>query len=113
MASVAGAKFVVAEVAVGSRAESEQIEAQCVRLARRGHFLRAEGVAEWPDGTLSGRYSFLHAVYHEVIYGRVAEARRVQLHRWIAETHPRLGQYLARTIKTGNICAILLTRISQ
>ena len=29
---------------------------------------------------------------------------RVQLHRWIAETHPRLGQYRARTIKTGNIC---------
>ena len=50
VASVAEAKFVVAEVAAGSRAESEQIEVQCERLARRGHFLRGRGcrrVAGW------------------------------------------------------------------
>jgi tetratricopeptide (TPR) repeat protein len=42
------------------------------------------GLTEWPDGTVSGRYGFLHAMYHEVIYARVAEIRRIQLHRRIA-----------------------------
>src|SRR6476660_6131016 len=47
--------------------------------------MRETGVTEWPDGTLSGRYSFRHALYHEVVYARIAEARRLQLHRRIAE----------------------------
>ena len=47
--------------------------------------MREAGVAEWPDGTLSGRYSFRHALYHEVVYAQLAEVRRVQLHRRIAE----------------------------
>ena len=35
----------------------------CEALARRGQFLRATGVAEWPDGTVAGRYAFIHALY--------------------------------------------------
>jgi predicted ATPase/type II secretory pathway predicted ATPase ExeA len=84
-ASVAGVEFAVAEAAAGLQGDIETLESQCERLARTGQLLRTEGVAEWPDGTLSGRYSFLHALYHEVVYARVTAVPRVQWHRRIAE----------------------------
>src|SRR5262249_38892685 len=83
-ASVAGVEFSVAETAAGLQGDTEPLESQCERLAWTGQLLRTAGVAEWPDGTLSGRYRFLHALYHEVLYARVAAARRVQVHRRIA-----------------------------
>ena len=49
-------------------------------LARRGQFLRALGVAEWPDGTVAGRYGFIHALYRHVLYARVPIGHRVGLH---------------------------------
>ena len=85
VASVVGVEFTVAEVAAGLQSDSETIELQCERLAQTGQFLRMEGVAEWPDGTLSGRYSFLHAVYREVIAARVGGTRCIQWHRRVAE----------------------------
>ncbi len=84
-ASVAGADFAVAEVAAGLQTEPATIEDACERLARTGQFVRANGLVEWPDGTISGRYSFLHALYQEVLYARLAERQRVHLHRRIAE----------------------------
>ncbi len=84
-ASVAGTEFAVAEVAAGLQIEAAAVESLCERLVQTGQFIRASGLAEWPDGTISGRYSFLHALYHEVLYSRLAELRRVQLHRRIAE----------------------------
>ncbi len=83
VASVAGAHFVVAEVAAGLQTDSETVELTCERLARAGQWLRATGIAEWPDSTICGRYSFLHAVHHEVVYARLAEVRRISLHRRI------------------------------
>ena len=85
VASVAGVEFASVDVAAGLLTAVEEVETSCERFARAEQWLRTAGLAEWPDGTLSGRYSFLHALYHEVIYARVAEARRVQLHRRIAE----------------------------
>lgn len=85
VASVAGVEFTAAEVATGLHTEESTIEEVCERLARTGQWLRAVGIAEWPDGTISGRYSFLHAVHHEVVDGQLSEVRRVHLHRRIAE----------------------------
>ena len=85
VASVMGVEFAAAEVTVGLQTDNEEIESQCEQLARTGQWLRVAGVAEWPDGTISGRYSFRHALYHEVVYGQLAEVRRVQFHRRIAE----------------------------
>ncbi|MGH8655352.1 MAG: hypothetical protein ACREYE_25700, partial [Gammaproteobacteria bacterium] len=36
-------------------------------------------------GTVSGRYRFLHALYQEVLYQRLAAAQRVRLHKRLAE----------------------------
>ena len=84
VASVAGVEFASVEVAAGLHTAVEEVETICERFAHAGQWLRMVGFAEWPDGTLSGRYSFLHALYHEVIYTRVVEVRRIQLHRHIA-----------------------------
>ena len=35
------------------------------RWRAAGQFLRAAGVAEWPDGTVAGRYAFIHALYQQ------------------------------------------------
>ena len=81
--SVVGMEFSVAAVAAGLTMEVEGIETQCSRLARQGHFLQEHGLEEWPDGTLGGRYRFLHALYQNVLYDRLSRATQVRLHRQV------------------------------
>jgi DNA-binding winged helix-turn-helix (wHTH) protein/predicted ATPase len=84
-ASVAGAEFSAAAVAAGVGAEVGEVEEQCGKLARRGQFLRISGMSEWPDGTVAARYSFIHALYQEVIYNRMPSGRRQRVHQQIGE----------------------------
>ena len=79
VASVAGVEFSAAAVAAGAEVTVEEVEQRCAALARRGQFLRADGIAEWPNGTITTQYSFLHALYQEVIYARVPSGRGVKL----------------------------------
>jgi hypothetical protein len=60
-----------------------RVDEVCAALARRGQWLRVGGEEGWPDGTVAGRYRFGHAHYQQVLYGRVAAARRVRLHQRI------------------------------
>jgi predicted ATPase/DNA-binding winged helix-turn-helix (wHTH) protein len=83
--SVAGAEFVVASVAAGMPTEPDGVEAVCERLARQGQFLEDRGLVEWPDGTVSGRYGFRHALYQEVLYQRLGAGHRARLHRRIGD----------------------------
>lgn len=85
VASVVGVTFSATAVAAGLRVEVETVDQECETLARTGHFLRSQGIEEWPDGTMGGQYSFLHALYQQGLYERVPEARRVRLHRRIGE----------------------------
>ena len=85
VASVAGAEFTTASVAAGLQEGLEAIEAVCEGLARREQFIEERGLATWPDGTLSGRYGFRHALYQQVLYQQIAEARRIRVHRQIGE----------------------------
>jgi DNA-binding winged helix-turn-helix (wHTH) protein/predicted ATPase len=85
VASVVGAEFTAAAVAAGGKAEVTEVEDCCERLARREFFVQAQGGSEWPDGTVSAHYRFLHALYQEVLYSRVTPGRRVELHRRIGE----------------------------
>jgi predicted ATPase len=83
--SVAGVEFSAAAVAAALEEEVFQIEERCQDLARRGQFVRRSGVSEWPDGTVVGRYSFIHALYQNVLYQRLGVARRLRLHQRIGE----------------------------
>jgi DNA-binding winged helix-turn-helix (wHTH) protein/predicted ATPase len=79
-ASVAGVEFSAAAVAASLEIDVVEAEAQCEGLARRQQWLRSSGIDEWPDGTVAGRYAFIHALYHHVVYHQLAAARRVHLH---------------------------------
>jgi predicted ATPase/DNA-binding winged helix-turn-helix (wHTH) protein len=82
-ASVAGIEFSAAAVAAGLETDVVEAETRCEILARRQQWLRAIGIDEWPDGTVAGRYSFMHALYHQMAYQQIAAARRAHLHRCI------------------------------
>ncbi|NOT57955.1 MAG: AAA family ATPase, partial [Deltaproteobacteria bacterium] len=85
VASVVGMEFSAAAVAAGLTTEIETVEECCAGFAQHGRFLRAHGAADWPDGTVAARYSFLHALYQEVLYARIPAARRRRLHQRIGE----------------------------
>ncbi len=70
-------------MAAGLPAAQDTVAEICEMLARRRQFLDDRGLAEWPDGTVSGRYGFRHALYQEVLYRRIGSGRRVRLHRLI------------------------------
>jgi DNA-binding winged helix-turn-helix (wHTH) protein len=78
-ASVAGAEFSAALATVDG-IDAHQAEQTCAMLARRGQFLRADGQAEWPDGTVAGRYVFIHTLFRKVLYSRVSVGDQVGLH---------------------------------
>ena len=82
-ASVAGSACTVAAVAAGLDCAMEAVEDCCAGLAQRGQFLVASGLETWPDGTVTERYGWPHALYQEVVYAQVPEGRRLRLHRRI------------------------------
>ena len=83
--SVAGVEFTVAEVAAGLAADVDTIDASCVALAKRQSLIRRIGTSEWPDGTVTGRYAFTHALYLKVLQDGVAESACRELHQRIGE----------------------------
>ena len=84
-ASVVGIEFSAAAVAAGIEQDVEAVEDPCDALVRREQFLRLRGTEQWPDGTVTACYGFVHALYQEVLYDRVPGARRARLHRRIGE----------------------------
>jgi len=82
-ASVCGDEFTVASVAAAVGEDAETLEDLCEELAAQGALIAEAGVAEWPDGSISGRYRFLHALYRHVLYEGIAESRRIRVHRAI------------------------------
>ncbi|MGE0821645.1 MAG: AAA family ATPase [Candidatus Binatia bacterium] len=99
-ASVAGETFAAAEVAAALGKEDVTIEGRCAGLARRQQFLRQAGVSEWPDGTVTGRYGFAHAVYQSLWQERVTAGRWKQYHFRIGERKERSYGERAREIAT-------------
>jgi predicted ATPase len=85
VASVAGVRFTAAEVAAGVQHAVEDVEAVCDDLSRRGQFIAAQDLEVWPDGTLTARYVFRHALYHHVVYARLGSVQRVRLHQRLGE----------------------------
>jgi predicted ATPase len=83
VASVAGSSCAVAAMAAGLDLTMEAVEDFCAGLAQRRQFLVASGIEAWPDGTVTERYDWQHALHQEVVYSRVSEGRRLRLHRRI------------------------------
>jgi DNA-binding winged helix-turn-helix (wHTH) protein/tetratricopeptide (TPR) repeat protein len=85
VAAVAGAEFNAAAIAVGLEQGLARVEEQLEELEWRRQFLRATGVSALPNGVVTARYGFIHALYQEVLYQRVPVGRRARLHRLIGE----------------------------
>lgn len=84
-ASVAGEEFSAASVAVGEDARAEQVEECYEGLAARGQFVRFRSMDTLPNGAVTGRYRFLHAIYQQILYERLTTIRRIRLHQAIGE----------------------------
>lgn len=84
-ASVAGVEFSTAALAAGLEENPGVVEARCNELARQKQYIQECGVQELPNGEVVTRFGFVHAVYQNVLYDRIPAARRVRLHRLIAE----------------------------
>jgi DNA-binding winged helix-turn-helix (wHTH) protein/predicted ATPase len=94
-ASVVGAEFSTAAVAAGLGETVERVEDWCEGLVGQGRFLLARGMDVLADRTATGRYGFIHGLYQQALYERLAAARRVRLHHRIAEWGE--GAFSART----------------
>ena len=79
-ASVVGVEFTTVTVAAGLGGDGDDVDEGCARLARREQFLRAAGTDVWPDGTVTARYGFRHALYQEVFYASIPAGRRARWH---------------------------------
>jgi DNA-binding winged helix-turn-helix (wHTH) protein/predicted ATPase len=90
VASVAGAEFDVASVAACLEKGVTEIEEMCEEMARRHQFLREAPIVELPDGAAPARYGFMHSLYQNVLYQRMAEARRSRLHLMMGEQGERV-----------------------
>ena len=83
VAALLGSQCCAAAVAAGAGCSVGEAEDTLGALARRGTLVRAGAALEWPDGTLSARFEFLHALYAEVLAGRLSPGRSAELHRQI------------------------------
>ncbi len=93
-ASVAGLEVDAAMVAAASGTDVEASDTTCAELARRTPFLQRVGETTWPDGTVSGRYAFRHALYQKVLYENLPPAAR-------RASHCRIGRALVAAYGEG------------
>jgi predicted ATPase len=85
VASVVGLTFTASEVAAVVNRPPEVIEAEYNELAAQEQLIEARGLAEWPDGSVTVRYHFRHALYQQALYHRTGLAQRVRWHRQLGE----------------------------
>ena len=85
VASVAGAAFSARVCAAAAGVDQENFEDFCEELSRRHHIVCSAGSERLPDGTVSARYEFVHSLYREVFYRRLALRRAARLHQRIGE----------------------------
>jgi predicted ATPase/DNA-binding winged helix-turn-helix (wHTH) protein len=95
--SVTGALFTTEVHAAAANTDVESFENLCQGLSRRHQIVRSADSQEFPDGTTSTRYEFVHALYREVLYHRLSPGRRAKIHLQVGERlearyTPRLGE---------------------
>ena len=84
-ASAAGFNFAAAGLAAGLNTQPDMVERCCEQLVQRAQFLRNSGEEHWPDGTVTARYEFIHALYQETLHKQLTPTQRVKLHQRIGE----------------------------
>ncbi len=85
VASISGVMFSASVNAIPAGLDDEKFEELCDELARRHYIVRWAGSREFPDGTVSVRYEFTHALYREIFYLRQTPGRRAKRQLRIGE----------------------------
>ena len=85
VASVSGVSFRTRVTATAAALDEEKLEEICGEMSRRQHLVRWAGSHQFPDGIVSQRYEFAHALYREVFYRRQPSGSRARLHLRLGE----------------------------
>jgi predicted ATPase len=101
--SATGRLFTTAVRAMAANTDPESFENLCESLSRRHQIVRSAGSQEFPDGTTSARYEFVHALYREVIYHRLSPGRRAKIHLNVGERLEAL--YAQRPAEAARVLA--------
>jgi tetratricopeptide (TPR) repeat protein len=94
-------RFALASSAATIDLSPEVLEDLCETLSRRYRIVRSAGSETLADGSVTACYEFVHTLYREVCYRRIAPGRRAQLHR-------RLGEWLEAHFEPLNEAAAFL-----
>ena len=78
-ASVQGVEFDSAIVGEGLRMDPAEVEDRLEKLERVHVFVARGDEQEFPDGTLTLKYRFVHVLYQNVLYASLQPTRRVTL----------------------------------
>jgi predicted ATPase/DNA-binding winged helix-turn-helix (wHTH) protein len=107
-ASVVGEEFTLAEVAAALQLDNDVVDQRCERLVGQRQLLQLGEPERWPDGTVTIRARFGHALYRHAIYDRLAPTRKLA---W----HGRIGARKAAAFgdHTGPIAAELATHFAR
>jgi DNA-binding winged helix-turn-helix (wHTH) protein len=85
LASIAGVAFAASVISALAPIDSHNVEDLYEELSRRHHIVKWAGTESLPDGSMTERYEFVHALYRQVLYDRQLPGRRARLHRQIGE----------------------------
>ncbi len=97
-ASVQGHEFEAVVVARALKLDEAEVEERLESLDRVFALVRPVCEHEYPDHTLTMRYTFVHALYQNSLYATLTPARRAQTSARVAETLVELYGERAATI---------------
>ena len=96
LASIVGASFCASMISAEVGIDAHSAEDLYEELSRRHHIVKWVGTQSLPDGSVTERYEFVHALYRQVLYDRQSPGRRARLHHQIGE---RLAAMYAQRIE--------------
>ena len=85
VASGVGLDFSASSVATAIGRQAIDVERAFAVLGRQQRFLRYLGPVDYPDGSVSSRFEFVHALYRDVLYERIPVGYRIELHRRLGD----------------------------
>jgi predicted ATPase len=85
-AALVGSEISPVIVASALERPLDEVETVLLRLSRIGQFIRPAGTLEYPNGTVTDGYEFVHTFHIEVIDALLPAGRRVRLHQQVALT---------------------------
>ncbi|MBI1762199.1 MAG: protein kinase [Acidobacteria bacterium] len=104
-ASVQGYEFDSAILAQVLNLDADEIEEQLEKLERVFAFVKLVSEAEFPNGTLTLKYRFVHVLYQNALYASLRATRRATLSRDVALALEAC--YGARSASVANELALL------